>query len=146
MKKLLFSLVILLSFSSMVEGISAYRFYKKLVRKEKVGVVREYWTTEITPEILENRGDDLIFEKCIGICTSRKGDGQILGLDDPYNYISYRSVKGIQKGDIILTIFIYEPGNRYVDDIACRFYFIIDKQQMQQLEKLEKYYKNKKGN
>lgn len=126
MKKLLFSLVILLSFTSVTEGISAYRFYKKLVRREKIGVVREYWTPDLTPEILENRGNDIIVEKCIGKCVSRKGDGEIMGLSDPYNYISYRSVKGAQKGDVILTVFIYRPGNRYTDDIVDRFDYIID--------------------
>lgn len=125
-RKLLFGLIAFLSFTSVAEGISAYRFYKKLVRKEKVGIVREYWTTELSPEILENRGDDIIIEKCIGRCTSRKRDGEIMGLSDPYNYISYRSVKGVQKGDIVLSVFIYEPGNPFTDDITCRFDYIID--------------------
>lgn len=130
-KKLFFlNVIIILLFFTAGEacGISAYKFYQKLVKREKIGMIKEYWTKDLTTEILESRGDNIIVEKCIGKCINNKKDGEILGIKSPYNYISYRSVKNfrIHKGDIILTVFIYQPGNKYTDDIVCRFDYIID--------------------
>ena len=107
--------------------ISPYKFYKKLVKKEQIGVVREYYTEQLTAEILENRGDSIIIEKVIGKVTNKRKDGKVIGGDPVYNYISYRKVKGAKKGDIILTLLIYEPGSDGVDDIADRFDYIIDR-------------------
>lgn len=126
MKKLFILLVSLLTVTSTVEGISAYRFYKKLVRKEKIGMIREYYMKELQdhPEILETRGDDFIIERCIGKCLNSKGDGEIMGVDG-YQFISYRSVKGVRKGDVVMTVFIYPPNSKINDDFE-RYDFIID--------------------
>lgn len=110
-------------------SISESRFYERLVKREQIGVVREYTTRELmnNPKILETRGDDLIIERCIGKVTTKAKDGRILNTDDPvYNYISYKSVKEARKGDVILTLFIYNPGNGDCDDIVDRFDYIID--------------------
>lgn len=50
-----------------------------------------------------------------------------LGVGNKYNYISYKGVKGIRKGDVVLTICIYNPGTNYEDDIVERFDYIIDR-------------------
>ena len=108
------------------EAGSAYRFYKDLVKHEQIAKVREYYTEDLTYGILANRGDDIIIEKIIGTVINNRKDGKIMGQDE-YNYISYKDVKGARKGDTILTICIYTPGNNYEDDIADRFDYIIDK-------------------
>lgn len=110
-----------------VSAGSEYYFYKQLVNCEKIGTVREYWTDELSTEILTSRGDDIIIEKTIGTVINEKLDGRISGVDDQYNYISYKYVEGAQKGDVILTICIYPPGSDGEDDICQRFDYIIDR-------------------
>ena len=103
-------------------------FYRNLINRERIGEIREYDCSQLTTEILETRGDDLIIEKIIGVCLDSKGNGQILNSADPnYDYISYRGVPGVHKGDVIMTLCIYNPGNGYVDDVADRFDYIIDR-------------------
>lgn len=105
-----------------------YGFYRNLVERENIGQVREYWNEDVTAEILETRGDDIIVEKIIGCCLDSKGNGEIINPADPYyNYISYRGVRGVRKGDTVLTICIYTPGNSYTDDVCDRFDYIIDR-------------------
>lgn len=108
-------------------GITPYRFYKKLVAREQIGVVREYYTEELSYDLLVNRGDDIIIEKSIGVVINGKKDGRIYGNGNKYNYISYRNVKGCRKGDTILTICIYNPSSKAEDDIIERFDYIIDR-------------------
>ena len=105
---------------------SDYCFYKQLVNREEIGAVREYWTEELSADILTGREDDIIIEKTIGTVINEKLDGRIFGADE-YNYISYKYVKGAQKGDVILTICIYPPGSDGEDDICQRFDYIIDR-------------------
>jgi len=101
--------------------------YRAMVERKGIGRVREYYCNELTADILENRGDDIVIEKIIGVCENRKGDGRILNTADPdYDYISYHSVNGVKPGDVVLTICIYQPGNGYVDDVADRFDYVID--------------------
>lgn len=134
MKKIIFLLVLCIGsvlFSCNTEPISDARFYERLVKHKKIGIVREYSTKELNeqPEILETRGDDLIIERCIGKVINKRKDGRIINTDDPYyNYISYKGVREAKKGDIIMTLFVYNPGNSYCDDIVDRFDYIIDKQ------------------
>ena len=93
-----------------------------------VGTVREYWCDELTTEILENRGSDILVEKIIGRCLDAEGNGQIINCSDPnYNYISYKNVEGVHTGDVVLTVCIYQPNNSYTDDIVVRFDYIIGK-------------------
>lgn len=127
MKKL-FTLVLMLTLlvGTEANGTSSYRFYKKLVKREKIGIVREYNTEDLTYDILANRNGDIIIEKMIGTVVDKKGNGKLYGMGK-YNYISYKGVKGIRKGDVILTICIYNPKNNYEDDIVERFDYIIDR-------------------
>lgn len=130
MKKL-FTLVLMLMLliGTEANGTSSYRFYKKLVKREKIGIVREYNTEDLTYDILANRNGDIIIEKMIGTVTNKKRDGRLMGVGSRYNYISYRGVKGVKKGDTILTICIYNPANNYEDDIIKRFDYIIDRKE-----------------
>ena len=101
--------------------------YRAMVERKGIAKVREYYCNELTADILEKRGDDIVIEKIIGVCENRKGDGRILNSADPdYDYISYRSVKGVKPGDVVLTVCIYQPGNGYIDDVVDRFDYVID--------------------
>lgn len=128
MKKKLITIALFITMFTATEanGISPYRFYKKLVRKESIATVRTYNAEDLTGEILRNRNGDIIIEKMIGTVTNRKGDGRLMGVGK-YNYISYKGVKGIRKGDVVLTVVIYNPGTSYEDDIVERFDYIIDR-------------------
>jgi hypothetical protein len=126
MKKIIaFTLILVVVFSSVVCGSSLYKRYKKLVNKEKIGVIREYWTEDLTEETLINRGDSIIVEKIIGVCVNENKDGKILNSNN--GYISYKRVKGVKTGDTILTVCIYNPGSHYTDDIIDRIDYIIDR-------------------
>jgi hypothetical protein len=101
--------------------------YRAMVERKGIGRVREYYSNELTADILEARGDDIVIEKIIGVCENRNGDGRILNVADPeYYYISYQGVKDVDPGDVVLTVCIYQPGNGYGDDIADRFDYVID--------------------
>lgn len=127
MKKILTITLILVTLcASSFCGASLYKTYKKLVKREKIGCVREYWTEDLSEKILKNRGDDLIIEKTIGVCINSKKDGKIF-TNDKYDYITYKHVKGVKKGDTILTLFIYKPNSKYTDDIIDRIDYIIDR-------------------
>ena len=128
MKKLIIRLALIASLASATEatGISPYSFYKKLVKKQKIGVVREYYTDKLTGDILRNRGDDIIVERIIGKVIDNKGNGKVLGVKD-YDYISYNGVKGIRKGDTIMTVCIYAPNSDGEDYIIELFDYIIDR-------------------
>ena len=107
MKKILtITLAIVVLLTSSICGASLYKTYKKLIKREKIGRVREYWTEDLSEKTLKNRGDDLIIEKTIGVCINSKKDGKIF-TNDKYDYITYKHVKDVKKGDTILTLFIF---------------------------------------
>lgn len=126
-KKLFIILFITLMFATEANGISPYRFYKHLIKKESIATIRTYNAEDLTYDILANRNGDIIIEKMIGTVTNRKGDGRLMGVGNKYNYISYKGVKGIRKGDTVLTVVIYNPSTNYEDDIVERFDYIIDR-------------------
>ena len=75
-----------------------------------------------------NRGDSILIEKLIGVCLDEEGNGELLNPYNPnFNYISYASIDGISKGDVVLTVCIYAP-NGGEDEIVDRFDYIIDQQ------------------
>lgn len=121
---LAFVLTIMFSYSGFAtETETEYKF-----GAENLGTVREYWCDELTAEILENRGSDIIIEKIIGLCLDSEGNGRIVNTANPeYDYISYRSVPGVYQGDLVLTICIYQPNNAYVDDVVARFDYVLGK-------------------
>ena len=101
-------------------------FYEDLCAVEGIGSVQEIWTENLTTEVLENRGDTLLIEKCIGQCIDDEGNGVLFVDDEEYNYISYSSCEDVREGDVVLTLFIYNPGNSYTDDIIDRIDYVID--------------------
>ena len=126
MKKIFIGILIGILFASSVSGISSVRFYKNLIIREKIGVVKEYWSENLSAKILRDRKDSIVIEKTIGVVVNNKKDGKVLNArNSRYDYISYKYVKGCKKGDTILSVFIYSPGND-VDEIETRFDFIID--------------------
>lgn len=116
--------MLLLAMTSLAKGCCSAKFYKRLIKREKIARVREYYTDKLTEKTLRNRCDDIIIEKIIGVVTNNKGDGKLLTGN---GYINYRNVKGFHKGDVILTLCIYNPGSKATDDIVDRFDYIIDR-------------------
>ena len=128
-KIIITALFIAVIMSIAVPAACNYKFYQKLVKREKIGRIREFWNEDLTCEILQNRGDDIIVEKIIGTVVNKRKDGKIMNpLSPDHDYISYRCVNGAKKGDVILTICIYTPGNSYEDDVCERFDYIIDRE------------------
>lgn len=121
-------LSIILAITVSAASVHSVRWYKKYVKRNKIAKVREYWNENLTYEILANRGDDIIIEKILGTVVNNKKDGKLLNPADPnYDYISYKGVKNAHKGDIILTVCVYQPNSKYEDDIVARFDFILSK-------------------
>lgn len=97
---------------------AAYKFNKK----PKVKILSE---KKITYNMLIKRKNKTLYIGYItGKCIDNKGNGKLY-IDSPYNYISYKSVKGIKKGNIVRTFTVYNPYNNYEDDIIKRFDKII---------------------
>jgi hypothetical protein len=112
-------------------------FYNSLAEKNQLFNV--YDLADLTTEILTERNGALIIEKAYGVVTDNNGNGRILLNDNDFinahdrnynsitdNYISYKSVEGVEESDIVLTYFIYNPDSNYTDDIIARFDYIID--------------------
>jgi len=128
MKKMVLGVILGVSLSVSVNAITPIRFYKNLCKREEIGTVKTYWANQLNGDILRNRGDKIIIEKCIGTVLNANKDGRIMNPHKKgYDYISYRSVKGAKTGDTILSVFIYEPGGNDVDEIVDRFDYVIDR-------------------
>lgn len=120
--------------SAATEGIAgtSLGFYKRLTKRNRIGQVRVYDAEDLTARMLETRYDDVIIERVYGVVTNKKKDGRQLNAPKGHDYISYRSVKGAKKGDIIMTLLVYAPTSKKydegnVDDIVDRFDYIIDR-------------------
>ena len=122
------TLALALALPITAEANTLYRMYKAYVQTENIAVIREFWSEDLTAETLETRGSDIIVEKNIGVVVDNDLNGRVMGGDPDFSYISYSGVTGAKKGDVILTISIYQPGNTSIDDIAIRFDYIIDSQ------------------
>lgn len=135
MKKFLFTVALTATIlTSATEGIAgtSLGFYKRLVKRNKIGQVRVYDAENLTARMLETRYDDIIIERVYGVVVNKKGDGRQLNAPKGHDYISYKGAKGAKKGDVIMTLLVYAPtGKKYdegnVDDIVDRFDYIIDK-------------------
>ena len=85
-----------------------------------------YTPNELTEDMLVNRSGKLIIELVVGECLNENGDGKVLNFDNNnFWYISYAGIDGINKGDIVLTIMVYNPATHYTDDIIYRFDYVI---------------------
>lgn len=61
-----------------------------------------------------------------GTVVNTDGDGKLY-CAEPYNYISYKYVDGVEVGDEVLTVNIMNPMNDEPDDILERYDFILGK-------------------
>lgn len=104
----------------------AIAFYDHIIEEEGL-TVEVVDSGRLTHEMIENRDEKLLIEKCIGVVeNSDTGDGRILNTPEGVgNYISYRRVDGVKDGSVVLTYFIYDPHNNYVDGIVDRFDYVI---------------------
>ena len=84
---------------------------------------------DLTEKMLLHRSNKkrhiMYIERIIGKVTDNKGNGKVLNppKDGGY-YISYASVKGARKGDLIITYCVYNPFSNYDDDVIERWDFI----------------------
>lgn len=82
---------------------------------------------DLTEEMLTTRKDHnvMYIERIIGKVTDNEKNGTVLNPpEDGGYYISYASVKGARKGDIIVTYCVYNPFSNYDDDVIERWDFI----------------------
>ena len=111
------------------EGRSLLAHCKAIRKQEKLIKVLDGkdLAKETVWNTLEGKGD-LVIEIDYGVVLNSKGDGRILNTSSKrYNYISYRRVKGVHKGDVVMSVFIYAPDRRAYDDDLVRYDWIIDK-------------------
>lgn len=64
-----------------------------------------------------------IVERCTGIVINSRHDGKIRN----GSYISYRCVKGVKKGNTVVSYFVYSRSNNACDDIIKRYDVIVEK-------------------
>lgn len=116
-----------------LDSVSQVEFYDSMI--QDVNTIEIYDTSELTPQIMNERNGKIIVEKIIGQVTNSNLDGIILNCDtdnggytnkDGGNYISYERVDGAKAGDKILTYYIYNPFTNEQDDVLTRMDFIID--------------------
>lgn len=107
------------------EVVENIKEYEELSKRYDVEI---YDTSNLTLEVLQNRNGKIIIEKRIGIVENESGDGKTLndGNNGKNNfYINYSNVKNVNKGNVILTYFVYNPCNNSTDDIVYRYDRII---------------------
>ena len=84
---------------------------------------------KLTEKMLTHRSSKkrhiMYIERIVGRVTDNEKNGKVLNppKDGGY-YISYASVKGARKGDIIVTYCVYNPFSNYDDDVIERWDFI----------------------
>lgn len=84
---------------------------------------------DLTEKMLTHRSSKkhhiMYIERIIGKVTDNKKNGKVLNppKDGGY-YISYKSVKGARKGDVIVTYCVYNPYTNWDDDVIERWDFI----------------------
>lgn len=126
-KTIIITIICTLLFAAGIQAGTSFKRYRKMVKKQHIGQIKEVWCSDTSYKAIENRGESIMVEKIIGTVLNNKKDGMIMNVNSKYNYISYRSVPGAKKGDTILTVCIYQPGNNYLDDVVARFDYIIDR-------------------
>lgn len=90
-------------------------------------VIKVIDCNKLTEEMLTTRTEHnvMYIERIIGKVTDNEKNGTVLNppVDGGY-YISYASVKGARKGDLIVTYCVYNPYSNYDDDVIERWDFI----------------------
>ena len=84
--------------------------------------IKIYNSAELSPEVLENRENQVIVERIFGIVENENGDGRILNPSvKSQDYISYRSCGEIPAGTVMVSYMVYNPDTTYIDDILERY-------------------------
>lgn len=100
-------------------------------RKAAKAIEEEYGldavdSSKLTYGKITSRKYTVIVERCIGKVRNKKKDGRILNAaDGSGDYISYRSVD-CEKGDIVVSYFLWNPENNIEDDIIARWDFVLE--------------------
>ena len=112
-------------FNGHVRDIGDYSAIEKSIIDEHPDCVL-YDASELTAEILEHRNGTVIIERCVGLVTeTNKGKHGII-LNDNNSYISYNSLEEeICEGTVVVTYFVYNANNNYIDDITERYDFVV---------------------
>ena len=108
---------------------------------ENLELFKVYDAVDLTEEMLINRNGDLIIERVYGLVVDEEGNGRVLmthediekahnrdynGIAEYNYYISYKGTPRVEKGDIMLSYFVYNPDSNYSDDTIARFDYIMD--------------------
>ena len=85
-----------------------------------------YDASELTTEILENRKGTVIVERCVGLVTETYNGKHGIILNDNDSYISYNGFEEkLCEGTVVVTYFVYNADNNYIDDITERYDFVV---------------------
>lgn len=84
---------------------------------------------DLTEKMLTHRSNRkhhiMYIERILGRVTDNKKNGKVLNPSkDSGCYISYKSVKGARKNDVIITYCVYNPYTNWDDDVIERWDFI----------------------
>lgn len=99
---------------------------EKQIRKryKKVKFIKNDGSERFWSKIESRKGKPFYYvEKTIGRVINNKKDGK----DINGYYISYKGVKGVKRGDKVVSYFVYSRSNNYCDDIIARYDIIIRK-------------------
>ena len=117
------------------DGLDIYRQIAQEIEAEN-GYTNVIDTSKINSDIIKNRGQRILIERVIGTVVDDQGNGRVLNINyntDPqgyYNYISYAGqYENIQpqKGDVMITYIIYNPGTTGEDDYIGRIDYVADR-------------------
>lgn len=88
--------------------------------------VQIYSSQDLSGEMIEARNGKLLVETVVGTVVDDEGNGKVNEPRDPdYDYISYRYVNGVEKGNTVVSLMLYNPSTDYVDDIIERFDYVM---------------------
>lgn len=87
-----------------------------------------YDSGDLTEKVLETRVEQklLVVERSVGVVTSIDPDGRVNGKTKEGFSLCYTGVEGAEVGAKIVSYFVYNPENDYVDDIVYRWDYVID--------------------
>lgn len=124
LKKALVTTLVTLTVIGNITPVNATEYTKAVKAAPMVKVID---CDKLTEKMLTTRTEHHIMyiERIIGKVTDNKKNGKVLNppKDGGY-YISYASVKGARKGNLIVTYCVYNPYTNWDDDVIERWDFI----------------------
>lgn len=121
------ALVVTLASISIIGNITPVNATEYTKAVKAAPMVKVIDCNDLTEEMLTTRKENSIMyiECIIGKVTDNEKNGTVLNppVDGGY-YISYASVKGARKGNLIITYCVYNPFSNYDDDVIERWDFI----------------------